>query len=76
MTQELRGLSEDEKYLINHIGMWGSSGYPINKVGRGWIWSPVKSVKGSPIKFKTKKEAVDSFEAYFEMLLDANAGRI
>lgn len=72
----MRGLSEDEEALLVHIGRWGSAGYPVRKSGRGWAWGPWRSIKGSPIIYRTKRESVTSFEAYLEILLDAKAGRI
>ena len=73
----LRGLSEDEKALLNNIGMWGSSGYPVQKVGsRHWTWGPWRGIKGEPVCFTTKRQAVASFEAFMDVLRDASAGRI
>lgn len=70
------GISEDEKDLLAHISMWGSDGYPVSKIGRGWTWGPYRSIKGRPTIFKTKREAVASFEQYHDILIDAVAGRI
>ena len=70
-------LNEDEQFVLNHIIRWGSDGYPINKLGKsGWSWGPMRSVNGPPVVFKTKREAVASFERYYELLLDRNAGRL
>lgn len=72
----MRGITPDEKHLLGHISRWGSDGYPIKKAGRKWTWGPFLSVNGPPVCYTTKREAVASFEAFHEALLDANAGRI
>lgn len=72
----MRGITEDEKALLNHVVRWGSDGYPIRKAGRQWTWGPFLSVQGPPVLFKTKREAVASFEAFEMLLIDAKAGRI
>ena len=69
-------LSDDERDLMNHITRFGSDGYPINKTCRGWSWGPWRGIKGPPVIYRTKREAVASFEAYHTILLDRNAGRI
>lgn len=63
MAQEL---TEDERWLVNHVSMFGSDGFPVHKVGRQWTWGPVRSVKGPPECFRTKREAVASFEAWMD----------
>jgi hypothetical protein len=72
----MRGLTEDERGLLTHISRWGSDGYPIHRLGRKWAWGPFRSVQGPPTVFKTKREAVASFEAFHTVLLDALAGRM
>lgn len=69
-------LTEDEQGLLNHIIRWGSDGYPVRKFGRGWTWGPFRSIKGSPIVYKTKREATAAFEAYEQHLMDRKAGRL
>ena len=71
-----RGLTADERDLLAHISMWGSDGYPVRKTGRHWAWGPWRSVNGPPTCFKTKREAVASFEAFHQVLIDALAVRI
>ena len=66
----MRGLSEDERALMVVISRFGSDGYPIRKLGRGWAWD-FRSVKGPPVVFKTKREAVASFEAFMGVLREA-----
>jgi hypothetical protein len=64
-----RQLTDDERWLIQHIGRWGSDGYPVSKCGsRHWTWGPVRSIQGPPVCFPTKKEAVKSFENYMDVL--------
>lgn len=72
----MRGITGDEKALLLHVAHWGSAGYPISKLGRGWTWGPWRSVKAHPVMFRTKKKAVESFEIFLEILADAKAGRI
>jgi hypothetical protein len=72
----LRGLSEDERLLLNRLTMFGSDAYPISKLSGGWCWGPVGTIKGPPVIFPTKRLAVASFEAFYQILLDAKAGRI
>lgn len=70
-------ISEDEAFVLVTVSMYGSDGYPIHKVGsRHWVWGPVRGIKGSPVCFKTRRAAVDSFEAYHSALLDRLAGRV
>jgi hypothetical protein len=73
----MRGITDDERALLTHISRWGSDGYPIQKFKGGkWTWGPFRSVKGPPAVFKTRREAVESFERFLEVLRDAFAGRI
>lgn len=76
-THTLRGISENEEKILNHVMMWGSSGYPVQKVGsHHWTWGPFFGVNGSPRVYPTKREAVASFESFLSILRDAKAGRI
>lgn len=68
-------LSEDQASLLTHVSRWGSDGYPVRKLARGWTWS-YRSIAGPPVVFKTKRAAVESFEAYHAILLDKKAGRL
>ena len=70
-----RGLSDDERSLLMHISRWGSDGYPVRRVGRKWAWD-YREIKGPPVLFPTKREAVASFETFMGVLYDAAAGRI
>ena len=72
----MRGITEDEKALVQHIGRFGSDGYPVRKYGRVWLIEAWRSVPGFPCVFKTKRAAVAQFERFFDVLLDALAGRI
>ena len=72
----MRGLTDDEKQLLGHVTRWGSDGYPIRKYSKGWMWGPFLSIQGPPVVFKTKREAIASFEAFEQVLIDAKAGRI
>lgn len=72
----MRGITEGEWQLLHHIVMWGSKGYPVRKCGRGWVWGDVYGVKGPPEIFRTRRDAVVSFERFMDVLRDAEAGRI
>jgi hypothetical protein len=70
-------LTEDEQAILNHDARWGSDGYPVKRVGsHHWAWGPWRSINGPPVVFKTKREAVASFEAYIAILIDKKAGRL
>ena len=72
----MRGISEDEQALMTHISRFGSDGYPVRRVGsRHWAWD-YRGIKGPPVCFPTKRQAVASFEAFMDVLRDAKAGRI
>ena len=68
-------LTDDERDLLAHIIRWGSDGYPIRRLRRGWTWS-YRGIQGPPVVFKTKREAVAPFEAFKAILIDVKAGRI
>ena len=40
-------LTEDENALLTHISRWGSDGYPLNHLKRGWTWD-YRGIKGPP----------------------------
>lgn len=69
-------LTEGENSLLQHVTMWGSSGYPISKQGRGWVWRDAFGVKGSPTVYRTKRAAFAAFQLWIELVLDYRAGRI
>ena len=71
----MRGITEDEKELLVHWSRFGSDGYPVKKLGRGWHWS-YRGIKGPPKIFRTKREAVTSCEAFIDVLIAAKAGRL
>ena len=57
-----RPLTERERFLLTHTGMFGEAGYPVRKCGSRWIHD------GSPGVFKTKREALRSCDAYLACL--------
>jgi hypothetical protein len=68
-------LSEDECFILTHIQHFGSDGYPVKRVGsRHWSWE--YRGNGCPTVFRTKKQAVTSFEGHLDILLDKLAGRL
>ena len=68
----IRPVTEEEKRLLTHVSMFGSDGYPIQKLGGKWQID--HSAIHHPVLFKTKKEAVSAFEAFHDVLLEALAG--
>jgi hypothetical protein len=70
-------LSEGENQILQHVGRWGSDGYPVRKLSAGrWIWDESFGVKGAPVVYKTKRAAVQAFERFVDVLIDRHAGRI
>lgn len=67
---DYRPMTKDERDLLDHLCMWGSSAYPIEKRGRGWHWRDWRGVKGSPTVYKTKREAFAAFGRFRDMLLE------
>lgn len=72
----MTALTDNERHLMTHISRFGSDGYPIEKLGRGWVWQRAFGAGGSPIVYRTKREATHAFEAYMSILRDRLAGRI
>jgi hypothetical protein len=69
-------LSPAESDFLRHIMMFGSDGYPVQKVGRSWHWVDFWGVKGAPCVYKSKREATAAVERYIEILIDKKAGRL
>lgn len=70
MTNDLAPLTDDEAALVYHVQRFGSAGYPVERRGRGWVVRDWRSVKGAPKVYRTKREAVGAFEAWFGLALD------
>lgn len=68
--------SENETRFHNHMGRWGSDGYPIRKVRSGWVWDEFCGVKGAPTVYKTKRAASSAIETFLDILCDKSAGRL
>ncbi len=66
----MRTITPAERSLMTHVSMWGSDGYPIQKLKSGWTWG-TSEVAGPPVVFKTKREATESFERFHDILIDA-----
>lgn len=66
---DLPPLTDGEAELLCHISRWGSDGYPIERVGRSWHWRTWRTVRGSPIVYKTKRAATEAFEAWHDLAL-------
>jgi len=70
-------LTEGEANILKHIIRWGSDGYPIQKLRKSrWLWTEMYGIKGPPVVYKTKGEAVTAFERYLDILRDKKAGRL
>jgi hypothetical protein len=69
-------LNKGENEWLTHMSPWGSDGYPIRKLGRGWTYERFYGVGGAPIVFKTKREATAACELFYEILRDKAAGRM
>jgi len=69
-------LSTGENDILRHWSRWGSDGYPIRKMGRHWHWVESFGVKGAPVVYKTKRQAVAAFERYVAILIERSAGRL
>jgi hypothetical protein len=69
-------LTDDENFALNHCSMWGSDGYPVQKVGRSWHVNGIRGAGRCPSTFKTKREAVAQWERYLDVLRDRVAGRL
>lgn len=66
-----RKLSDDERDLLTHVSRWGSTGYPVTKLGKKWFWQ-YRSLE-APKVYRTKREAVGNFEAFHTWLIDLHA---
>jgi hypothetical protein len=63
----LQPLSKDERALLAHVAMFGSDGYPVQKLGSRWQVADAFGVKGPPMLYRTKREATAAFEAWLRM---------
>ncbi len=63
-----RTLSEGERALVTHCSMFGSDGYPVAKMSKHWHWVEAFGVKGPPVVYKTKRDAVAAFEVFLGIL--------
>ena len=67
--EPIRNISDDERALLTHTSMFGSDGYPIAKLGKGWTWS-FRGLRAPEI-YKRKRDAVEAFERFVDVLIDA-----
>ena len=70
-----RPLTDDERDLMAHIRMWGSTGYPVRKLGRRWTWGYRESIS-APHVYTTKREAVASFDTFMSVLRSCYAAEM
>ena len=68
LTHEPRQLTPDEIALANHVGRWGSGGYPVRRLGRRWTWDYL-TVR-APGLFPTRKAAVANLDRRLDFYLD------
>jgi hypothetical protein len=68
MLTYTRPLSDDDRALMTHISLWGSTGYPVRRLGSRWTWD-YRSLS-APGVYKTRREAVAAFETYMAVLRD------
>lgn len=73
-TGDERPLTHDERALLTHVTMWGSTGYPLQKIknGRRWTWC-YRSLS-APQLYKSRRECLAAFEQYLGVLRDCAAG--
>lgn len=57
-----RTLTEDETAASNHACRYGSDGWPVRKVGRGWTWD--RGTLSAPCLYRTRREAEDSWQVH------------
>lgn len=58
-------MTSEEKFLINHITMFGQDGAPIFKANGVWVVTLGTETRA----FRTKREAVAAFDVYYDGLL-------
>ena len=67
----VRAVTDDERRLVSHAMRWGSDGCPVHKTTGGrWIVGESHGIKGPPTVFRTKREAVATFERFLDLLID------
>ena len=59
-------ITTDEDRACAHYSMFGSTGYPVRKLGRKWIVD--HAILQSPT-FTTKREAVDAWEIRIHIVI-------
>ena len=64
----MQPLSADERWILNHLLMFGHAAAPIMKLGRKWVLRDMRGVSISPLCFTTKRAAMEAFEAWERML--------
>jgi hypothetical protein len=73
---ETTALTEDEVATLAHWSIWGSDGYPVQKVRGRWHVTGFRGCGACPSAFKTKREATKQWEAYIDVLIERKAGRL
>lgn len=72
---DLRGISEAEHHMLQHVSRWGSDGYGAYyaKVKGGWI----RTGPGAPpTVYRRKGDMVAGLESFLDVLRAALAGRL
>lgn len=73
---QMPGLSMTESDLLQHVQMWGSDGYPVQKLGRKWIVADAFGVKGPPSVYPTKRAATEQFERWIDAMLRKHSNAV
>lgn len=60
-------ITENERRLMQHVSMFGSAGYPVQKIGTRWFWVDAFGVSGSPSAYRTKRAAIAAFELWCDL---------
>ncbi len=70
VSHGMQPLTDDEAALLYHVQMFGANGYPVERLGRRWVFRDWRTVRGPPVMFRTKRAAVAQFEAWEALALD------
>lgn len=68
MPFELQPLSFEEFQLLTAVEHRGRAIYPVLRCGKKWILDTIKGCSSFPCIYDTKREAIEHFDRYVEML--------
>lgn len=69
-------LTVDQDWILTHWTMYGSDGYPVQKLGSGWQVLGQRGYGAIPTVFKTKRDAVAAWERFLWLLVDYKKGDV